>query len=451
MTNVSTTHVIEIEAGAGEPASIPLTIGRELDPLTIGAKGLWRIDAAGVLDVHAFVYFDGGSLFMQSADEGRPALVNGVAVATTWTELHAPCRIEIGSARLRFRSVNDPISERAPTSPRSIRPAESSRKMVQDQSTRIAPLDMVPPPVRSTPRSMRPPSSASAPPPERDPNWMMRTAKLGPSLRADMAAPAPEPPRTFALPRGSQAPVPPNTMMLADAPVPVGTAVIPDVPLPPIGPGPNLPMPPPGMPPGMSLPPPYPQGYPPAPPTGAQLGPQPPKAAGLAPYIARFKELSPPQRALVILAPFCLMSAAYLLLFDDPRETPATTAAVDAGAVAVPPAVTPPPVSPPPVASTAAVPGVCPPGFVPYSVPINGMIPCVPIGTPIPSAPEPTPQAPATPVARTLERQAVDFVAIGNYAAAAQVYEQMQQQQPTNRVYAEAARILRAKADAGVP
>ena len=62
----------------------------------------------------------------------------------------------------------------------------------------------------------------------------------------------------------------------------------------------------------------------------------------------------------------------------------------------------------------------------------------------------PTPPAPVANT-RTLERQAVDYVAIGNYTAAAQIYEQLHQQNPKNAVYAEAARILHAKADAGVP
>ena len=57
----STTHVIEIETGIGEPAFIPLTLGSELQPISIGKKGMWRVDGARVLDVHAFVYFDGAS------------------------------------------------------------------------------------------------------------------------------------------------------------------------------------------------------------------------------------------------------------------------------------------------------------------------------------------------------------------------------------------------------
>lgn len=140
-----------------------------------------------------------------------------------------------------------------------------------------------------------------------------------------------------------------------------------------------------------------------------------------------------------------------------------------------PPPGQPPPGQPPPGQPPA--PNPCPTGYVPYSVPLpNGAIPCVPVGTPMPGVPTPpplqtltptppppptgTPAAPrdagppvaeVSPSTRTLERQAVDYVAMNDYIRAAQVYEQLQAQNPSNRVYAEAARILRAKADAGAP
>src|SRR5262249_21000959 len=105
MAKPSTTHVIEIETGIGEPAFIPLTLGEELQPISVGKKGMWRIESARVLDVHAFVYFDGTALFLQSADDSAAASVDGYRVGKAWTELHAPCKIEIGAARLRYRSL----------------------------------------------------------------------------------------------------------------------------------------------------------------------------------------------------------------------------------------------------------------------------------------------------------------------------------------------------------
>src|SRR5262245_28687981 len=109
MAKPTTTHVIEVETGIGEPALIPLTMGQELQPISIGKKGMWKVESAGVLDVHAFVYFDGTALFLQSADESASASVDGYRVGKAWTELHPPCKIEIGAARLRFRSIRDEI------------------------------------------------------------------------------------------------------------------------------------------------------------------------------------------------------------------------------------------------------------------------------------------------------------------------------------------------------
>lgn len=205
---------------------------------------------------------------------------------------------------------------------------------------------------------------------------------------------------------------------------------------------------------------------------GVQVGGAPPAEGSVPYYIAKYKELSPPKRILVVLAPFCLFAAAYLLLIDEEEIAPGPVATLDASAEASavanttePPPSAPPPVTPPPITPPQPA---CPPNFVPYSVAINGQIPCVPVGTPMPPADTaataqtappasadappanagtaPTATPPVAASTRTLERQAVDYVAVGNYAAAAQVYEQLHQQNPNNRVYAEAARILKAKA-----
>src|SRR5690606_39535577 len=46
---------------------------------------------------------------------------------------------------------------------------------------------------------------------------------------------------------------------------------------------------------------------------------------------------------------------------------------------------------------------------------------------------------------KTLERQAVDYVAIGEYQKAIGIYEQLARQFPDNKVYSEALRILHQK------
>ena len=59
--------------------------------------------------------------------------------------------------------------------------------------------------------------------------------------------------------------------------------------------------------------------------------------------------------------------------------------------------------------------------------------------------------APLAAGTKTLERQAVDAVVGGDTNKAAAAYEELVRRDPNNTVYAEAARILRAKLDGGVP
>jgi hypothetical protein len=495
MAKSSTTHVIEIESGIGEPAFIPLTLGQELHPISLGKKGMWRIESARVLEVHAFVYFDGTSLFIQSADESAAAFVDGYRVGKAWTELHPPCKIEIGAARLRFRSLSDPASDRDPMETQR-RPLEGvARDSRAPRTSRIA-QEEEPLASPKNERPFKPGELSSAPPPNEPPRAPPMSLRSGgggtvvtarsddPASRSSAddsrlgragARAAHDPPEPDA--PGTTPTTPDMTLAMGR-----GRAVMP----------PGVPMQP-GMaiPPGMPMQPgPYAQAYP-GPPaqggmpnvgygsvTGGQTGgpPSPPERS-IPYYLAKYKELSGVQRLLLILAPFSLLAAAYLLLFDDAAEPPTRVASqLDAGAEAavavttkVPTTGLPPPLSAP-LSATPTTPS-CPAGFVPYNVAINGQIACVPAGTPMPpvtggatttpntpsSAPGPGPMppapAPAPTVAATksLERQAVDYVASGDYAAAAKIYEQLHQQNPNNRVYAEASRILRAKADAGMP
>ncbi len=537
MAKPSTTHVIEIETGIGEPAFIPLTMGQELQPISVGKKGMWRIESARVLDVHAFVYFDGTSLFLQSADESASASVDGYRVGKAWTELHAPCKIEIGAARLRFRSLlagaepePPPPQQQVSTGPqlpdaprpaagagigaepltfpkpdRPFKPGEFANVAPPGESTRVKPLDNT----GARPAAQTGSVVSAAP----------RPAAGRPALGAEdnptRAEGSGNLNRTAGMPAYEGGPQHDSTMGMPNGGPPMMQGVQPVQPIPggmggmPMGMQPNMGMPNMG---GMQQGPGGSGGYPYPPPGGTgpynamgpgamganqsggygsmttgQVGGGPQPAEGSVPYyVAKYKELSPPKRILVILAPFCLIAAGYLLLFDEaPQEGPLPTASADAGTDALGAAATQPTQPNPTILAPATQPlpqPQCPPGFVPYTIPINGQIPCVPAGTPMPTPdagrpqpqptqpqptqpqpqptqpqPQPTqPQPPAsqTPVAantKTLERQAVDYVAVNDYAHAAAVYEELQRQNPQNRVYAEAARILRQKADAGVP
>jgi hypothetical protein len=62
--------------------------------------------ADGILNVHAYLYFDGQALFVQSADDDNPALVDGRAVGRDWTPVNMPCTISLAAARLVFREAD---------------------------------------------------------------------------------------------------------------------------------------------------------------------------------------------------------------------------------------------------------------------------------------------------------------------------------------------------------
>ena len=491
MANPATTHVIEIEAGIGEPAFIPLSMGQELQPISVGKKGMWRIESPRVLDVHAFVYFDGTSLFVQSADDANAASVDGYRIGKAWTELSAPCKIEIGLARLKFRSliVDDDsatqIATAAPvTSPfrngsqpgnsmpvavappplsfpkteRPFRPGELAHQT--DESTRFAPLDTS---SGNHPRL----SSGSHPPP---------LVNSGPMMVQGPMAEPPVQPLQF-----------PQAMMGE------GPQMAPQAPGSVPGQGQPQPPTPPGSYPGQSYPghPPYPNGgatgpyvlpngmapngmpmngmytHPPGPLDVLQPGmpgqaPPPPKAYDK--LRAALGGTSPITAGAGIL----IIIAGALFVFDDDALPPkraqakanaSATATVpspvvgsvvmapDAGAVVTGGAIT--------GGQPPWPPGVpCPPPNWPAGTPL----PCTPIsGSAIASAVDAgAPTARPDPPSRngkgstpTLERQAVDFVASGDTAKAAAAYEELVRRDPNNRVYAEAARILRAKLDAG--
>jgi hypothetical protein len=559
MANPSTTHVIEIETGIGEPAFIPLTLGQELQPISVGKKGMWRIESPRVMDVHAFVYFDGSSLFLQSADESAAATVDGYKIGKAWTELHAPCKIEIGTARLRYRSLmpdNDsaltvikgappvqgqpgaaaqtrpPVpragsSGQQPAVPAPPQPAQPPQPQASapppppgapasfpkterpfkpgefisadDESTRFAPV------AASNTRTgasaalaMSGANRPQAPPGESQPSLVDTT-------RAEAGAMRPRTGAVQALPAGNSGPYAPigaspmqSAMQAMQGTSPPGImgsmppALVGSMPpmmqgsVPPGYPNPGQMSFPPGQYPGpaagsgaFNAMGPNPQLGPSMPPGGfgsmtPQGGQPAPPQGGMQEAIAKFKEMPPLKRVLVFVLPIAMALAVFSMWDDDappPPKKPVTSAdaggasAGDGGAAAntVPP-VTPPP--PPPSSNWPEGVPCPPPGWPP-----DRPLPCTPKTTnPNDTAPPPPPPPPdkkdagtvkekdagskdhSPPVpagTKTLERQAVDAVAAGDPARAAAIYEELSKRDPNNRVYAEAARILRAKLDAG--
>jgi hypothetical protein len=566
-----TTHVIEIETGIGEPAFIPLSMGHELQPISVGKKGMWRIESPRVLDVHAFVYFDGTSLFLQSADDQNAASVDGYRVGKAWTELHAPCKIEVGTARLRFRSLiadsdnqptmmamsppvqmppggpGSPLGSNPPPRPgagnsmpvavapappaagsagrmnsgqqplrapvtqvsaqagggsgsapivsfpkaeRPFKPGEFASPADVDESTRIAPLDATgggriasgshPRPAAGQPAgddpSTRPEArgirgtggvAAGGSGPF---NVMNMQGQPGLSSQPDMMGGAPGMNQGYGQQGQQQQGYPPQQQGYAahggysNA---GGSGAFTA-----LGSNPQIPGPP-GMPGAMgpSMPP---GGYGSMTPQGGMQ--QPNGAPGAKPDLAT--QLKP--HMIKIIGGTLLFVGAILFLIDsdDPPPPPkknnvatsdagaAPTGATAAGGTGAPSAgaaPTAPPVMQAPTAPAwpAGVP--CPPPNWPPNTPL----PCTPNDVKTP--PDKTPPdkvtkdagagkdpkdaggPPLAPGSKTLARQAVDAVAAGDTARAAAAYEELARRDPNDKVFAEAARILRAKLDGGVP
>lgn len=546
----ATTHVIEIETGIGEPAFIPLSMGHELQPISVGKKGMWRIESPKVLDVHAFVYFDGNALFLQSADENAAASVDGYRVGKAWTELHAPCKIEIGGARLRFRSLiadadNQPTMGLAqpPVAPPGVNPpmpapgqppppgmglgAQGTRppqgQMMGGPMQTGPQMQQQAPPDQSQPmtfpkadRPFKPGEFAAKPDDESTRIAPLEStgANRIPSGNVNMVRPAAGAPMGERLPTGpiqamggsgQYGAVNPNAMMQGGMPPQMmGPGPMPGAP----GSYPGQGQPAPGSYPGQGQGapgsygqqqfanagypggpmPPNVMGGPSMPPGGfGSMTPQggiqqpPPQGQGGNDFLSKLKEAPIPMKtvAMVLIA----IAAALFLLDDDEEPAPkkkkpvatldggvaadggkvaSSGTGADAGTVASVQTV--PPVGPvnPPGSVTqnpAWPPGVpCPPPNWPPNTPL----PCTPNDVkPPPEKPE-KPEKPGhhdagsaitsnNPATKTLERQAVDYVAAGDTAKAAAAYEELTRRDPKNPVYAEAARILRAKLDAGAP
>jgi hypothetical protein len=163
-------------------------------------------------------------------------------------------------------------------------------------------------------------------------------------------------------------------------------------------------------------------------PMGGQVG-APPQPPGKMSLKEQWEALSWPKKVAMVMLPLLLL---YFIFApnDDDRPAPKTAKkpSADAAALATAPA------SAPPSATQPAVP----------TLPVSAL-PTAAGGAPPPPPPS------SSPLQRTLERQAVDLVASGQYERAAFVYDQLARQYPDRPVYRETARILRAKLDAGAP
>jgi predicted component of type VI protein secretion system len=462
MTTESGRIIVELRAGNAEQTDVGLTPGEPIDAFSVGQNGSWRIQSPGVADVHAYMYFDGATFYLASVDIANPAWINGRPVPTDWQPVTPPCEIAMGSARFWVEveeeldaEPDEPIDEARMAELRAIaarRDARPKRPRISppklDESTAISALRApVPAPAqglhvekkRDKVKQIKIRQSAREAPPDEE------STRLAP---IDVV-PAPEA-RSAPLPAAGRpaepAPAHAAGSGAAAAPIPGGSPTLAG---PPVPDGPPIPA---GFtPPGVTAAPIPPQGYagapvpaafPPAPsgPGSAATTTARPGKKRLAATIAEsWKLASVPQKAILVLMPFAI--AAMFVIFDDKDKAAGAPSASrqrpSASASSLPASTKPPPtpVAPPePVPTPAPEPSASAPS-VAETAATNA-----PAAAAKPRGKEPP---------KSEERMAADLVAAGNFAEAAAAYDNLAQKHPESKAFREAARILREKAARG--
>ena len=418
MSETGPVLVLEVEGSQVPSRALRLESGKKLDPISLGTEGQWTLAGAGVRDVHGFLAFDGAQVFVHSASPLYPLRVDGAPVGVRWEPVAAPARIAVGGLTLVLSVGLDdgPGAQQGPRDPQR-RPVRGQ----DDESTRYLPVEATHAPIApiapiapSHPlaRALAPFDPALYETHDDDatrPGVPLSEYDDGDMTRVDaplVAAPAP-PPVPVAAPGAPLAPV--------ASPAP---ALDPRVG---IGPGPILDLPPAPL---------------PAAPTAKGL----PWRAMALQGAAQWKATSRPKKALLLMLPVAFL--AVFVLFDDGGRgrrgegSPAASVAAPSpvGALSSSRAT----------ASASAVAAPAPPR--PSSSPPSPPSP--------PPSPRPPPSAPATAPAvsagsKSPERMAVDAVVAGAYADAIHRYDELAREHPDRAAYREAARILRAKLDAG--
>lgn len=106
--------VIELTKGLSPKKSMVFSPGKPAETFSLGQQGVWSVSGAGVGAVHAYLFFDGTTVFVASADPAGTTSVDGAKVSSDWFPLAPPCEVALGEARLK-------VSGGAPKAP-SMRP-----------------------------------------------------------------------------------------------------------------------------------------------------------------------------------------------------------------------------------------------------------------------------------------------------------------------------------------
>ena len=479
---------VELREGAkSDQPVLELKSGEPRDAFGIGLEGEWRVRGPGINAVDAYLYWDGETLFVSSA-EGSRVTVRGEVVPTEWQPIEVPSNVRFAAVKLAVRkagrrSKTKAAAEKKKSAPKAeLEPPAKHRaaqrapvddgmpeELPDDEKTRVKKDEPAPAPAPTAKaKPARPQGAMFSKPSEH--TERTRLAPMEDKLAAPpddertafqpLAVPStgsPVPSRDEALPSTRRADEP---LKAARAPTPRPAAGVPSSP-----PSSKKPKKAPGLAPGPARPskpdaepaskPAEPKTVgtddatlPPSrradvmagasPPAEAPVAAPPKKKAGGGVGAALKKgwaEASFPQKVILILLPFAFVSV-FFVFTDEPPAAP---------------------VEPAGSATRTA------PSGAPSSAPVAPVEPAAPLAAdageasePPPAAteqptPAPAPPAPAAKGAVSTERRAADAVAAGAYAEAIEHYEALSKEHPKKEAYQRAAEILRRKTARGAP
>lgn len=103
-----TLFVLTVSRGLASPRTREFRAGEPQEAASVGTSGDWQLRGPGVEPIHAYLYFDGEQLFVQSALEGRDVVCGGQRVGNDWEPVEVSAVLEIGTARITLSQISQP-------------------------------------------------------------------------------------------------------------------------------------------------------------------------------------------------------------------------------------------------------------------------------------------------------------------------------------------------------
>lgn len=134
-TTADTVFVLTVSRGLASPRTREFRVGEPQDAASVGSSGDWQLRGPGVEPIHAYLYFDGETLYVQSALAERDLICGGQRVGNDWEPVAVSDVLEIGTARITLTQTTQVQSgasavlrapEQAPHDPVDVAPERGS-------------------------------------------------------------------------------------------------------------------------------------------------------------------------------------------------------------------------------------------------------------------------------------------------------------------------------------